>query len=60
MFFTVSKIFGFFANPSDLIVSIGFVGFVLLATRWSRAGIWLMATCFLALAVLASLPSAIR
>ena len=56
MFFTVSKILGFFANPSDLIVSIGFVGFVLLATRWSRAGIWLMAICFLALAVLGLSP----
>jgi uncharacterized SAM-binding protein YcdF (DUF218 family) len=56
MFFTISKVLGFFANPSDLIVSIGFVGFILLATRWSRAGRWLIAICFVALAVLGLSP----
>jgi uncharacterized SAM-binding protein YcdF (DUF218 family) len=56
MFFTVSKVLGFFANPSDVIVSIGVVGLVLLATRWSRAGRWLIGICFLALAVLGLSP----
>jgi uncharacterized SAM-binding protein YcdF (DUF218 family) len=56
MFFTVSKILGFFANPSDLIIVIGFVGFVLLATRWSRAGRRLIAVCFIALAILGLSP----
>jgi uncharacterized SAM-binding protein YcdF (DUF218 family) len=56
MFFTVSKILGFFANPSDLVISIGFFGFVLLATRWARAGKWLIAACFVALAILGLSP----
>src|SRR6516165_2635999 len=56
MFFTVSKVLGFFANPSDLIIVIGFVGFFLLATRWSRAGRRLIAVCFIALAILGLSP----
>jgi uncharacterized SAM-binding protein YcdF (DUF218 family) len=56
MFFTVSKILGFFANPSDLIIVIGFVGFALLATRWSGAGRRLIGVCFIALAVLGLSP----
>jgi uncharacterized SAM-binding protein YcdF (DUF218 family) len=56
MFFTISKILGFFANPSGLVISIGFLGFVLLATRWARAGTWLLAACFVALAILGLSP----
>ncbi|TMJ32052.1 MAG: YdcF family protein [Alphaproteobacteria bacterium] len=56
MFFTLSKILGFFANLSDLIVSIGLVGFVLLATRWSRTGRWMIGVGFVALAILGLSP----
>ena len=38
MFFTLSKVLGFFANPSNLVVAFGIAGLVLLATRWARAG----------------------
>jgi uncharacterized SAM-binding protein YcdF (DUF218 family) len=56
MFFPASKILGFFANPSDLVVAIGFLGFVLLATRWARAGTWLVASSFVALVALGLSP----
>jgi uncharacterized SAM-binding protein YcdF (DUF218 family) len=56
MFFTVSKIAGFFANPSNVVISIGCLGLVLLATRRARAGIWLMAASFIALAILGFSP----
>ena len=38
MFFVVSKIVGFFAIPSNLVISIGIVGLLLLPTRFARAG----------------------
>ena len=38
MFFIVSKILGFFALPSNIILALGFVGVVLLRTRFARAG----------------------
>ena len=41
MFFPLSKVLGFFAIPSNLIVVTGLVGLVLLTTRWKRAGSWL-------------------
>ncbi len=56
MFFTFSKFLGFFANPSNLVVSIGLLGMLLLATRWRRAGNWLVAASFVALAVLGLSP----
>jgi uncharacterized SAM-binding protein YcdF (DUF218 family) len=56
MFFTVSKIAGFFANPSNVVIAIGCVGFALLATRRARAGIWLIAASFIALAILGFSP----
>jgi uncharacterized SAM-binding protein YcdF (DUF218 family) len=56
MFFPASKLLGFFANPSDLVVAIGFLGFVLLPTRWARAGTWLVASSFVALVVLGLSP----
>ena len=56
MFFPVSKILGFFANPSDLVVAIGLLGFALLAKRWTRAATWLIGACFLALVVLGLSP----
>src|SRR5579863_9669281 len=38
MFFIVSKILGFFALPSNVILALGVVGVVLLRTRFTRAG----------------------
>lgn len=56
MFFTLSKVLGFFAIPSNLVVAFGIAGLVLLATRWARAGRWLVGASFVALAVLGLSP----
>jgi hypothetical protein len=37
-FFVLSKLLGFFAIPSNLVVLIGIGGLVLLPTRFARAG----------------------
>jgi uncharacterized SAM-binding protein YcdF (DUF218 family) len=52
MFFTLSKTLGFFAWPSNFLISIGLVGLVLLCTPWRRLGSWLVVTS-LVLVVLA-------
>jgi uncharacterized SAM-binding protein YcdF (DUF218 family) len=41
MFFPLSKVLGFFAVPSNLIIVVGIFGALLLRTRFSRAGWWL-------------------
>jgi uncharacterized SAM-binding protein YcdF (DUF218 family) len=51
VFFLASKIAGFFALPSNLLISIGLVGVVLLATRFTRAGGRIMAVSLIGLAV---------
>jgi uncharacterized SAM-binding protein YcdF (DUF218 family) len=56
MFFPVSKVLGFFAIPSNLILVAGLVGLVLLMTRWKRAGRWLALGSLLALAVFGLSP----
>jgi uncharacterized SAM-binding protein YcdF (DUF218 family) len=38
MFFILAKILGFFALPSNLLISLGLLGVVLMATRFARAG----------------------
>ena len=38
MFFILSKVFGFFAAPSNLVISLGLLGLLLLPTRFARAG----------------------
>jgi uncharacterized SAM-binding protein YcdF (DUF218 family) len=38
MFFLLSKILGFFALPSNLLITLGLIGALLLATRFARAG----------------------
>jgi uncharacterized SAM-binding protein YcdF (DUF218 family) len=38
MFFVLAKILGFFALPSNLLISLGLLGVVLMATRHARAG----------------------
>ena len=52
MFFPLSKILGFFAIPSNLIMSIGVLGLLLLPTRFARTG---RAFAFASLIVLAVL-----
>jgi uncharacterized SAM-binding protein YcdF (DUF218 family) len=56
MFFILSKILGFFANPSNLVILCGLVGVGLLATRWARAGRRLMAASLVTLAVMGFSP----
>lgn len=56
MFFPTSKILGFFALPSNLIMVIGIVGVLLLLTRFKRAGRALMLFSLLMLAILGWSP----
>jgi uncharacterized SAM-binding protein YcdF (DUF218 family) len=56
MFFVLSKILGFFANPSNLVVSLGVLGVFLLLTPWRRAGFWLATGSMVVLAVLGLSP----
>ena len=36
MFFILAKILGFFAHPSNLLITLGLIGAVLMATRYAR------------------------
>jgi uncharacterized SAM-binding protein YcdF (DUF218 family) len=38
MFFVLAKILGFFALPSNLLISLGLLGIILMATRYARVG----------------------
>jgi uncharacterized SAM-binding protein YcdF (DUF218 family) len=49
--FTLSKSVGFFALPSNLLISIGIVGVLLLFTRFTRLASWLVVTSLVLLAV---------
>jgi len=51
MFFAVSKVLGFFALPSNLLITIGLVGIVLLLTRFTRLASWLVVTSLVLLAL---------
>ena len=56
MFFVLSKVFGFFAIPSNLIASIGIFGLLLLPTRFARAGRRLALAALVLLAILGLSP----
>src|SRR6516225_5132198 len=56
MFFPLSKILGFFAIPSNLVVSIGILGLLLLPTRFARAGRALAFASLIVLAILGLSP----
>jgi uncharacterized SAM-binding protein YcdF (DUF218 family) len=56
MFFTASKILGFFAIPSNLVMAFGLAGILLLPTRFVRAGRGLIVASLVALAVLGYSP----
>jgi uncharacterized SAM-binding protein YcdF (DUF218 family) len=51
MFFLLAKTLGFFALPSNLLISLGLIGLVLMATRFARAGRRLAAAALLLLAI---------
>jgi uncharacterized SAM-binding protein YcdF (DUF218 family) len=51
MFFVLAKILGFFALPSNILISIGLIGVVLMATRFARAGRRLAVAALLLLAI---------
>src|SRR6202166_14099 len=51
MFFILSKTLGFFALPSNLLISIGLVGLVVLCTRFRRLASWLVVTSVVLLAL---------
>ena len=57
MFFVLSKLLGFFAIPSNLVVLIGIVGLFLLSTRFARAGRWLAFVSLVVLAILGLSPA---
>src|SRR5215470_7938536 len=57
MFFALSKILGFFAIPSNLVVSIGILGLLLLPTRFARAGRALAFASLIVLAILGLSPA---
>jgi uncharacterized SAM-binding protein YcdF (DUF218 family) len=56
MFFFTSKIVGFFAAPSNLVMSLGLLGLLLLPTRFARGGWWLAAGSLVVLATLGFSP----
>ena len=56
MFFVLSKVFGFFAIPSNFVISIGILGLLLWPTRFGRAGRRLVAASLIVLAILGLSP----
>jgi uncharacterized SAM-binding protein YcdF (DUF218 family) len=56
MFFVLSKVLGFFAAPSNLAISLGILGLLLLPTRFARTGWWLAAGSLIAMAMLGLSP----
>jgi len=51
VFFILSKVLGFFALPSNLLISIGLIGLVMLCTRFTRLASWLVVTSLVLIAV---------
>jgi uncharacterized SAM-binding protein YcdF (DUF218 family) len=58
MFFELSKTLGFFAAPSNVVITAGILGVALMATRFAHAGRRLVAASILLLAVLGFSPFA--
>lgn len=50
MFFALSKLLGFFSEPSNLLLTIGLIGMTLWVTRFARAGRWMSGTALVLLA----------
>src|SRR5436309_3982278 len=51
MFFILAKILGFFALPSNILISLGLIGIVLMATRYARAGRRLAVTALILIGI---------
>jgi uncharacterized SAM-binding protein YcdF (DUF218 family) len=51
MFFVLAKVLGFFALPSNILISLGVVGLVLMPTRFARAGRRLAVAALILLAI---------
>jgi len=51
VFFTVSKVLGFFALPTNFLISLGVLGLLLLCTRFTRLASWLIVTSLVLLAI---------
>jgi uncharacterized SAM-binding protein YcdF (DUF218 family) len=51
VFFVLSKVLGFFALPSNFLITIGLVGLILLCTRFTRLSSWLIVTSIVLLAI---------
>jgi uncharacterized SAM-binding protein YcdF (DUF218 family) len=56
MFFALSKILGFFALPSNILITLGVIGVVLMATRYARAGRRLAGAIIVLLAIVGLSP----
>jgi len=56
VFFVLSKVIGFFALPSNLLIAIGVAGLVLLCTRFTRLASWLVVTSVALLAIVGLSP----
>src|SRR5438874_8938102 len=51
MFFVLAKMLGFFALPSNILISLGLLGIMLMATRFARAGRRLAVTALILIAI---------
>src|SRR5947209_7498960 len=51
MFFLLAKILGFFALPSNILITLALIGVVLMATRFARAGRRLAVVTIILLAI---------
>jgi len=51
VFFTLSKVLGFFALPTNFLISLGLIGIILLCTRLTRIASWLIVTSVVLLAI---------
>jgi uncharacterized SAM-binding protein YcdF (DUF218 family) len=56
MFFTVSKLLGFFTLPSNVLIAIGLIGILLLLTRFTRLASWLIVTSLVLIALVGLSP----
>ena len=56
MFFVLSKILGFFAIPSNLVITLGLLGALVMFTRYARAGVQFVIASLFVLAVLGLSP----
>jgi uncharacterized SAM-binding protein YcdF (DUF218 family) len=56
MFFLLAKILGFFSMPSNILMALGVVGVVLMATRFARTGRRIVVTALILLAIIGWSP----